>query len=233
MDINLCSLTDIELISRLEALVRDEREVTQKVVRHLAEVEVRRLYAKLGFTSLFDYATRGLGYSTSGAMRRIKAARVGAKVEKVYDYLESGELNLSTVDVLADLVDEGYEAEMVELFLGKSRTEAERIASRFRPVARREARDRIKPVVVGSAVDVRQEGLFENPSKDLVISAAVVDNSCEEKFQITFTVGAEFMEQLERMKELVFRGEKEELELENVFSQAMEVYTERSIKCGL
>ena len=99
-----------------------------------------------------------------------------------------------------------------------------RIASRFRPLARKEAQDRIKPVVIGNPVDVRQEGLFEKPSKDLVTSAAVVDNSCEEKFQITFTVGADFMEQLERMKELVFRGEKDELELENVFSQAMELY---------
>ena len=119
---NLAAVSDKELISRLEALVCDERELTQKVVRHLAEVEARRLYATLGYTSLYDYACRGLKYSSSAAMRRIRAARAGAKVNRVFDYLETGELNLSTVEVLADLLEDTARPELVDLFRGKSRS---------------------------------------------------------------------------------------------------------------
>ena len=75
MNNRLSSLSDSELIERLTLLVRNEREATEGVVRHLAVLEARRAYARLGYSSLFDYVTKGLGYSASAAMRRIRAAR--------------------------------------------------------------------------------------------------------------------------------------------------------------
>src|SRR6185436_16836358 len=103
MDECLSSLSDSELIKQLTLLVRSEREATEGVVRHLAVVETRRVYARLGFSSLFDYVTEGLGNSASAAMRRIRAARAGAKVPEVFECLERGEMTLSTVEVFAGL----------------------------------------------------------------------------------------------------------------------------------
>ena len=66
--IELNCLSNSELISRLESLVQTEKETTAEIIRHLAEVDSRRLYASLGYSSLFDYAVRNLGYSDSAAI---------------------------------------------------------------------------------------------------------------------------------------------------------------------
>ena len=58
---NLTKLSDKELISQLEKLVAQEKETTTDIIRHLSEVEVRNLHLELGYSSLFDYTTRGLG----------------------------------------------------------------------------------------------------------------------------------------------------------------------------
>ncbi|MBS1985818.1 MAG: hypothetical protein JST16_16790, partial [Bdellovibrionales bacterium] len=51
------ALKDSELLSTTKALVQKERAVTMEVLRHLQEIERRKLYA-FQFTSLFDYAVR-------------------------------------------------------------------------------------------------------------------------------------------------------------------------------
>ncbi|MBS1984554.1 MAG: hypothetical protein JST16_10310, partial [Bdellovibrionales bacterium] len=65
------ALKDSELLSATKALAQKERAVTMKVLRHLQEIERRKLYA-FRFTSLFDYAVRELGYSEAAASRRIQ-----------------------------------------------------------------------------------------------------------------------------------------------------------------
>ena len=94
MQQSIANLSDVELIAQLKTLVRSERGVTEQVIRHLAEVDTRRLYAKEGYSSLFDYAVKGLGYSGASAMRRINAARVGVKAPEVFELIERGESRL-------------------------------------------------------------------------------------------------------------------------------------------
>ena len=72
---NLKSLSDKELLSRVSDLARKERLTTLDVLFHVAEVDRRKLYLKLGYGTLFDYCARHLNYSSSSAGRRIHAAR--------------------------------------------------------------------------------------------------------------------------------------------------------------
>ena len=72
----LKALSNSELISRTKSLVQKERETHIQVFRHLREIESRKLYFSQGFSSLFDYAVRDLGYSEGAAFRRIKAMRL-------------------------------------------------------------------------------------------------------------------------------------------------------------
>jgi hypothetical protein len=76
MNKNISSLTDQNLIAELKNLVQQEREVLAETIRYLQEVDTRRLYLELGYSSLFSFCTQGLGYSEGSAYRRIKAARV-------------------------------------------------------------------------------------------------------------------------------------------------------------
>ena len=60
---SLRSLSDQQILSRIQSLTKQERSLTLQVLLHLNEIERRRLHLKLGYSSMFDYCTAGLGYS--------------------------------------------------------------------------------------------------------------------------------------------------------------------------
>ena len=70
----LNKLTDYDLSLQIKQTVSEEKKITLNVLRLLREVEKRRLFAKRGFSSLFDFAVKELGYSESAAGRSCFAA---------------------------------------------------------------------------------------------------------------------------------------------------------------
>jgi hypothetical protein len=53
----LTSLNDDELLGRLSALVKSSRSTEADLLRHLAEADARRLYARQAAPSMFVYCT--------------------------------------------------------------------------------------------------------------------------------------------------------------------------------
>ena len=95
---NLRHLTNATLLADTKLLARTEREVTIKILHHIKEIERRKLYADLGFSSLFDYCLRDLGYSESSATRRIRAARMLGDLPELEIKIQDGSLNLSNIN---------------------------------------------------------------------------------------------------------------------------------------
>ena len=89
------ALSDRELLRETSNLVRHERHLQGAVIDHLAEIEARGLYLQRGFSSLFDYAVRELGYSDAAAARRIGATRLCADQPDAREGLRDGSLTLS------------------------------------------------------------------------------------------------------------------------------------------
>jgi len=89
------SYSDDQLILKTENLVREEREMLTMILHHLREIERRRLFSKLQFTSLFDYAVKKLGYSEDQAGRRIAAMRLLKDLPEIEAKLNSGALTLT------------------------------------------------------------------------------------------------------------------------------------------
>ena len=69
-------MKNFEIRDRLEVLVREERRVGKELVELLALAMGNRAWLEFGYGSLFDWLTRGFGYSPAAAMRRIEAARL-------------------------------------------------------------------------------------------------------------------------------------------------------------
>lgn len=88
-------LSNNELLSSMQNLVRTERKITHMILLHIVEIEDRKLYADLGYDGMFPYLTRGLGYSEGSAYRRLHSARLLAQIPEVATKIESGSLNLS------------------------------------------------------------------------------------------------------------------------------------------
>ena len=89
------ALSDRELLRETSNLVRHERHLQGAIIDHLAEIKARGLYLQRGFSSLFDYTVRELGYSDAAAARRIGAMRLCADQPDAREGLRDGSLTLS------------------------------------------------------------------------------------------------------------------------------------------
>ena len=89
------SLSDRELLRETSKLVGHERHLQGAIIDHLTEIGARGLYLERGFSSLFDYTVRELGYSDAAAARRIGAMRLCADQPDAREGLRDGSLTLS------------------------------------------------------------------------------------------------------------------------------------------
>ncbi|OYZ23873.1 MAG: hypothetical protein B7Y39_03165 [Bdellovibrio sp. 28-41-41] len=138
---SLQKVTNQNLDANLKSLVASEREILAEILIHIVEVERRKLYLKLGFSSLFDYLTKSIGYANGSAQRRIDAARLSFDVPEVIDKLESGEINLAQVSLLQKSIREKQvisktkidvqsKLDLIEQLANKSFSESEVLVTR-------------------------------------------------------------------------------------------------------
>jgi hypothetical protein len=96
------TLSDEDLLARLEGLAGKERDASAELVAHLAALDSRQmLYAAQGYGSLFTYCTQALRLSEDAACNRIEAARACRRFPLILDLLASGSLSLTSVRLLA------------------------------------------------------------------------------------------------------------------------------------
>ncbi len=136
---NLKSLGSSELIEKTEAAVRAEKLSTILVLKHLKEIESRKLYLKYNYPSIFEMAVKHFGYSTGGAHRRISSMRLLREMPAVADKIENGGLTLATASQLQSFFrnNERYSktqrAELVEQCLNKSSRHVEKTLASLNP----------------------------------------------------------------------------------------------------
>ena len=92
---NLKNLSDDHLLLQTENLVQAERKLLVDLLHHLREIERRRLFSKLGFSSLFQYAVTKLGYPEDQAHRRIVAMRLLKELPELEEKVADGALSLT------------------------------------------------------------------------------------------------------------------------------------------
>jgi len=90
-------VSDSELVSRTKKIAIEERKLLKQMLAHLEEIERRRLHLILGFSSLFDFCLREIGYSRDEAGLRIGAMRLVREVPDVLDAVEEGRLCLTNL----------------------------------------------------------------------------------------------------------------------------------------
>jgi len=178
---NLKSISDSELLATTKRLATEERRIGIEVLHHLREIDARKLYASLGFSSLFVYCTTELGYSEGGAYRRISAMRLLRDVPEYESKLQDGVVSVATLSqVQSFLVQEKRQLgktyspeqklELLAKVEGKSSQETERTLAAISPQSAREEKAR--------AIN-------------------------EEETEIRFTADRELMRKLERLKKLL------------------------------
>jgi hypothetical protein len=107
---DLSKISSDELLVRLEKLAHTERKITHLILWHINEIESRRLFADLGFGSMYEYLTKHLGYGESSAYRRIQSARLLKQIPHLSDKLESGALNLTQLTQVQKCLKQEYKS---------------------------------------------------------------------------------------------------------------------------
>lgn len=148
---NLKNLSNEALLSQTKLCARNECEMTLQVLHHIKEIERRRLFAALSYSSLFDYTTRELGYCAASACRRIDAMRLLKDLPEIEEKIQDGKLTLSTVaraqsffkkEVLAD----DNKREILQKLEGKSTRQVEKELLSFSSQPETHLQEKIKPV---------------------------------------------------------------------------------------
>jgi hypothetical protein len=247
----LSSLSDSQIINRLDTLVQKERETTLEVLCHIIEMDRRSLYLGRGYASLFEYCTRHLGYSESAASRRIKTARCIRDFPEVYEMLAKNEMNLSTVSKLSGILNENNKNELLEEVRFQSARKVDAIIARIRPLSM--LRERVKPVYIkkspiiptrsitsdndSKAAQCRSESACESGRKFTAdvggkklatgSSAQKQGSVLEQKFKLEFAVSSGFMKKLEVAKALLSKKHPRGVSFETLFEALLDEYLEK------
>jgi hypothetical protein len=198
---SLEKLSNHDLHRSAVRVAREEQELAIQVLDHLREVARRRLHSQLGFSSLFDYTVRALGFSEPAAAQRVQALRLTEAVPQARQDLESGKLSLSSAAAVQRFIRKEEKtaelglqekAELVSAVSGKSIRETEKILlQRSKNPDAHKLRESEKPVSTT-------------------------------RTELRFYGDPELMKNLQRIREL-----KGNLSLEKIFKMALDQYLEK------
>ena len=90
-------LTDQALLDQFGDLVQQGHHHTAALLRHIDVIDRRKLWAKYGHPSLFDFCVSRHHMSESTAAKRIGAARAARRFPVLFEMVGRGELHLSGI----------------------------------------------------------------------------------------------------------------------------------------
>jgi 5-methylcytosine-specific restriction endonuclease McrA len=129
----ICRLSAGDLTSRLYHLRATERALLVEFLAYLGELDARKVYLELGFSSTFAFCTDHLGLSRSSAFRRTTAARLLARFPITAEYLADGRLGLTTLVDLRDVLGEDSARTILDRAAGRSEDEVKVLVAGLRP----------------------------------------------------------------------------------------------------
>lgn len=210
-------LTDAVLLARLQALVTQERIAVADIIEHLIEVDRREIVVDAGYSTLFDYCVKALGYSEAAAFLRIRATRAAAAYPRVLTDLRSGTIHLDAImrlyphlntansDKLLDQASGATKREVVALVaaLDSSATAPERdVIRRLPPTSHQTPSTTPRDPVLPAAL-VRQENFTQaEPASAPAETAHPQIISPPTRVRLAFTANDDLLLKIERLRGL-------------------------------
>jgi hypothetical protein len=209
--LSLKTVQDDDLLRQLARLVKESRGVEAEIVAHIAEVELRRLYARQACSSMFEYCRRILHLRENEAYLRITVARAARQYPVLLEMLDDGRLHLSGIARLAPHLTRENADAVIERACGMSHREIRDmvaeleprpdVAAAIRRLPDRRASERGRPLQLGAPrveSDANPEVRMVGPSRP-----ALMEPLARARYQVRFTASAELRDKLERLQTLM------------------------------
>jgi len=154
-----------ELVKYVETLVKVERRISVKILRHLIEIEKRRIHLDMGYASLFVFLTKHLKYSEGSAYRRIEAMKLLRDVPDLGNKIAVGSISVTVAAEVSRLVkikkikNKETKQKLINLFSNKNKKEVEEEIAKIAPKAAKKEKLR--------AINSEESSLEVTVSKEL------------------------------------------------------------------
>ncbi len=207
----IISSDDKSLITAIKEGVKRERKEQALFLKRLAEVDRRKLWAKMAYSSLYDFCLNELGLSESSAGKRIQVCRVIQKFAFVLDLLKNNKITMTNITILAPCLTEANAKELFQEAQGLGRYRVEEIKCRFVPKS--EPRDSITPI---ARVPI-QEPSPEKATSSLLEIVAPMEKEVT-RVRISYVANDSLVKQMQKVKDLLAhkypQGRLEDIEAE-------------------
>jgi hypothetical protein len=216
------SLSDDDLLARLELIAGKARETSVELVAHLAALDTRAiLYAAEGYGTLFAYCTQALRLSEDAACSRIAAARACRRFPVILDLLASGAVTLTAMRLLGPHLTPENHAAVLERAKGLTVRQIEELVAEIAP--RSDVRGSMRKVpgtgtlisapepelaLPGIATSGPPAPVASSPMMESAPPAdrrPVVEPRSPARYRVQFTVGQESHDKLRRLQTLLRR----------------------------
>ena len=129
----LTSKSDADLVRELGGLAQDAARLMAMLLAYLAELDTRRGYLGLGFSSLFAFATTRLGFSEDEACKRTQACRAARAYPVLFEMVAEGRIHLTAINLLAPHLTPDNHVALLTQACGKKKTEVELLVATHFP----------------------------------------------------------------------------------------------------
>jgi hypothetical protein len=214
---DLGRISDEQLRAALATLLASGCRTEARIIAHIAEVEERKLHAKDGSPSLFDYCVRQLRLSESEAFHRLTAARIARRYPVVFAMIERREVHLTAVCLLRDYLTAENHLELLAEASGKTKLQVqELLARRFPrpdvpsyvrklpdPVAQRAAPARTACEASEHSPLPPTQSLLPAPTHAPAPTRPLIEPTSEARYRIQLNASSALKEKLELFQDLV------------------------------
>lgn len=180
--------SDDSLRRRLRQLAKRERAALTDLLETLAAWDADDGPLRSGFSSLFKYCTQELGYSDDAALYRVRAARLAKRFPIILKMLRDGELTLTALVALNPVLNKENAAAILSEASRKPILQVREIVARLRPQP--DIRDHIQRLPPNTSPAGAERGEVRPLSPG--------------RFHIGFTAGAETVNKIQLLRELLF-----------------------------
>ena len=137
----------MRILIETKKMVKQELKLIAKIVENLQTIENEKLYGELGYSSLFKYCVKELGYSEMQAFVRVSCVRLVSRHPEIKEKMKDNQISAS-VGAKAERffqeekLCEEKEKQFIEEIAGKSSREVDQIIEEERKVSRKRPRSK-------------------------------------------------------------------------------------------
>jgi len=137
-------VSDDHLLTATRQLVGRSNQLLATLLAHLAEVEARGIHRQRACASLYTYCIYELRLSEDAAFRRARAAKLARQFPVIFQQIADGELQLTTLLLLAPHLTEANHLELLALAKYRTKREVLRLVRSLSPEP--DVPDRVEPL---------------------------------------------------------------------------------------